>query len=68
MFGIRNLREPRELSQPNQLDMVGPSGRFSNFFIHATWLGVYFSAVYRLNLSSPPMSTSDMAEITGQTF
>jgi hypothetical protein len=23
MFGIRNMREPRELSQPNQLDMVG---------------------------------------------
>ena len=22
-FGIRNLRKPRELSQPNQLDMVG---------------------------------------------
>src|SRR2546422_11223512 len=28
LFGIRNLRKPRELSQPNQLDMVGPSGRF----------------------------------------
>ena len=26
MFGIRNLREPRELSQPNQLDMVGERG------------------------------------------
>lgn len=31
LFGIRNLRKPRELSQPNQLDMVGPSRRFSNF-------------------------------------
>jgi hypothetical protein len=26
MFGIRNLRKPRELSQPNQLDMVGERG------------------------------------------
>jgi hypothetical protein len=26
MFGIRNLWEPRELSQPNQLDMVGDRG------------------------------------------
>src|SRR5713226_6014255 len=26
MFGIRNLREPREASQPNQLDMVGERG------------------------------------------
>jgi hypothetical protein len=26
VFGIRNLREPRELSQPNQLDMVGERG------------------------------------------
>ena len=25
-FGIRNLRKPRELSQPNQLDMVGERG------------------------------------------
>ena len=26
VFGIRNLRKPRELSQPNQLDMVGERG------------------------------------------
>src|SRR5271165_7131084 len=26
MFGIRNLRKPRELSQPDQLDMVGERG------------------------------------------
>ena len=26
MFGIKNLRKPRELSQPNQLDMVGERG------------------------------------------
>jgi hypothetical protein len=26
VFEIRNLREPRELSQPNQLDMVGERG------------------------------------------
>jgi hypothetical protein len=26
LFGIRNLRKPRELSQPNQLDMVGERG------------------------------------------
>jgi len=26
MFGIRNLQKPRELSQPNQLDMVGERG------------------------------------------
>src|ERR1700745_638766 len=26
MFEIRNLRKPRELSQPNQLDMVGERG------------------------------------------
>src|SRR5271166_824098 len=26
VFGIRNLRKPRELSQPNQLNMVGERG------------------------------------------
>ncbi len=35
MFGIRNLEEPRELSQPNQLDMVGPSRRFFRTFLLA---------------------------------
>jgi hypothetical protein len=28
MFEIRNLQKPRELSQPNQLYLVGFSGRF----------------------------------------
>jgi hypothetical protein len=26
LFGIRNLRKPRELSQPNQLELVGERG------------------------------------------
>ena len=53
MFGIRNLRKPRESSQPNQLDMVGERGfepptpwsRSRRFTTLTDWSGSTYKSV-----------------------
>jgi hypothetical protein len=55
MFGIRNLRKPRELSQPNQLNMVGPKRRLSNFPADAPMALSIFSSLQPEALARVPI-------------